>query len=349
MIRFVKPGVAAAMLLCAMLVLSACGGAAGTNNGVNQKPAGNQTSNSQSAGKEANQGAEQQSRTIKHALGETVIEGVPQRVVVLEWSIAEDVLALGVQPVGMADIKGMQKWVKVPVEIGSDVVDIGVRNAPDMELLTSLEPDLIIGLDRNLETSYEAMSSIAPTIAYQPYPVEDGRDQYDAMVDTFNEIADILGKKDEAAAVMKQLDDTYAAAKAKITEAGKLDAPFVLAMGYSNQDAVVFRLSTDNALAVKVLEHIGLKNAHKPEKTEVYGFTTADVEALPALQDANFLHIIQDDDNVIENQLKNNAVWKSLNFVKENRVYGLGGDVWPYGGPLSSQILAQKAADLLTK
>ena len=47
-----------------------------------------------------------ETRTIKHALGETKITGVPKRIVALEWLYAEDVLALGVQPVGIADMKG---------------------------------------------------------------------------------------------------------------------------------------------------------------------------------------------------------------------------------------------------
>ncbi|RXZ80126.1 iron-siderophore ABC transporter substrate-binding protein [Paenibacillaceae bacterium] len=343
------------MLLCIMLLISACGGTANTGsvskNANSDKSAGSGTTgsatnaNSSSGGNEASL----QTRTIKHNLGEAVIEGTPQRVIALEWSIAEDLLALGVQPVGIADIENMKKWVALPVEIGSDVVDVGLRTAPDMELLASLEPDLIIGLDRNLESNYETMSGIAPTIAFNPYPLEGEGNHYDAMIQSFNEIADILGKKDEAEAVLKQLDDTYAEAKAKLAAAGMSEAPFVLAMGYSNQDAVVYRLSTDNALAVKVLENIGLKNAHKPQAFEVYGFTTSDVEALPAIQDANFLHIVQDDDNVIDNQMKNNAVWNSLNFVKENRVFALGGDMWPYGGPLSAQIMAQKTADLLTQ
>ncbi|TGU53214.1 iron-siderophore ABC transporter substrate-binding protein, partial [Mesorhizobium sp. M00.F.Ca.ET.186.01.1.1] len=105
--------------------------------------------------------------------------------------------------------------------------------------------------------------------------------------------------------------------------------------GYSNQNAVEFRLSTDNSTAIQILNRVGLTNAYKPKKFEMNGMTTTDVEALPALQDANFLHIIQDDDNVIENQLKNNPVWNGLKFVKENRIYALGGDMWPYGGPLS--------------
>nr|WP_115995109.1 iron-siderophore ABC transporter substrate-binding protein [Cohnella lupini] len=332
------------IILAFVLVLTACGnkeyneaGATGTSS-----PAASEPAVSESA-------ASNETRTFKHVMGETKITGIPQRVVVLEWTHAEDVLALGVQPVGIADIENMNKWVRLPVKIDASATDLGDRSTPNMELLASLKPDLIIGTKFNLEKSYDTFSKIAPTLVYDAYPPEGQGDQYEEMLNTFNQIADVLGKKPEAEAVLANLDKAYEAAKAKVVASGKDKIPFVLAMAYSNQNAVTFRLSTDNSMAVKILEHIGLTNAYKAPQFEIYGFTTADVEALPTLQDANFLHMIQESDNVIENQLKDNAVWKGLNFVKENRIFALGGDMWPYGGPLSAQIMAETTADLLSK
>lgn len=334
------------IVLMFALVLAGCGGGSGTAS--NETSGSGETTNTPAQSADSNT-SEPQTRTIKHVLGETEITGVPQRVVALEWLYAEDVMALGVQPVGIADIEGMNTWVDIPVEIGADVTDVGTRQEPNLEIIASLKPDLIIGLKSNLGSNYEAYTKIAPTLVFDPYPAEGEGDQYEEMLSTFNTIADVLDKKDEAEKVLSELDQAYADSKAKLEAAGMTERPFALAMGYSNQNAVTFRISTDNSLAVKILEHIGLTNAYKPSQFEPYGFTTTDVEALPALEDANFLHIIQESDNVIDNQLKDNPVWNGLNFVKENRVYALGGDMWPYGGPLSAQVMAQKTADLLTQ
>lgn len=336
------------ILLSFILVLTACGN---KNNNSSASPSASQPAAASSSTPSATEtaSATNETRTFKHVLGETTITGVPTRVVVLEWTHAEDVLALGVQPVGIADIKTMNQYVKIPVQIDASVTDVGDRGAPNLETIAALKPDLIIGTKFNLEKTYDTFSKIAPTLVYDAYPLEGQGDQYEEMVNTFNQIADVLGKKQEAEAVLLNLDKAYEAAKAKVTASGKDKVPFVLAMAYTNQNAVTFRLSTDNSMAVKILEHIGLTNAHKSTKFENYGFTTTDVEALPAVQDANFLHMIQESDNVIENQLKDNSVWKGLNFVKENRVYALGGDMWPYGGPLSAQIMAEKTAELITK
>jgi ferric hydroxamate transport system substrate-binding protein len=329
------------VFLSAMLLLAACGNAGSTaQSGSNQAA---------TAQPDAAKPAEEQVRTVKHMMGESTIKGTPKRIVALEWSSAEHLLALGIQPVGIADIPNMKKWVKLPVEIAPEVVDVGSRTSPNLESIMMLKPDLIIGIKRNVEANYDEMSKIAPTIAFDTNPAEGQGSQYDRMIEIFKQIADITGKNAEAETALKDLDKTYAEAKEKLTKAGADKVPFVLAMGYSSQNAVEFRLSTDNSTAASILIHIGLTNKYKPKKFEQTGMTLADVEALPALQDANFLHIIQNDDNVIENQLKNNPVWNGLTFVKENRVYALGGDLWPYGGTMSAKILANKVVDLLAK
>ncbi|KMZ42827.1 MULTISPECIES: iron-siderophore ABC transporter substrate-binding protein [Bacillales] len=329
------------VFMSAMLLLAACG-----NGGSTAQSGSNQAAAAQP---DAAKPAEEQVRTVKHMMGESTIKGTPKRIVALEWSSAEHLLALGIQPVGIADIPNMKKWVKLPVEIAPEVVDVGSRTSPNLESIMMLKPDLIIGIKRNVEANYDEMSKIAPTIAFDTNPAEGQGSQYDRMIEIFKQIADITGKNAEAEAALKDLDKTYAEAKEKLTKAGADKVPFVLAMGYSSQNAVEFRLSTDNSTAASILINIGLTNKYKPKKFEQTGMTLADVEALPALQDANFLHIIQNDDNVIENQLKNNPVWNGLTFVKENRVYALGGDLWPYGGTMSAKILANKAVDLLAK
>ena len=287
-----------------------------------------------------------ETRTIKHALGETPITGTPGKIVVLEWTYAEDLLALGVQPAGVADIENMKKWMKLPAELSVDTVDVGTRQEPNLEAIMALEPDLIIGVQFRHEAINDQLSDIAPTIMFNPYPAEGQGDQYQEMVDTFKTIADVVGKTAEAEAVLADLQKAYDDTKSKLEEAGKAGRSVLLTMPLVNQNAVTFRISTDNALAVKVLEQIGLNNAYKSEQFEAYGFSTKDVEAFPPLQDADYLHITSDE-AAVNDLLARNAVWTGLNFVKENRSYSLGGDTWPYGGPHSAKLLAERVANVL--
>src|SRR5687768_3607948 len=92
-------------------IIAAVVAAAGIGIAFAAMPSMNGNNNNTDASQPASDSA--QPRVIKHAMGETEITGTPQRIVALEWTYAEDLLALGVQPVGVADIAGMNKWVEM--------------------------------------------------------------------------------------------------------------------------------------------------------------------------------------------------------------------------------------------
>jgi len=342
-----KKGYLFIVLSLALALLAACGN--NGNNGNNAAPSATSSSEptaSASATSSPSESPADATRSIKHALGELTLEGVPQKIVVLEWTYAEDLLALGVQPAGVADIENMKKWISLSTELSADVQDVGTRQEPNLEMIAALDPDLIIGVKFRHEATYEELNGIAPTLLFDPYPPEGQGDQYQEMVDTFKTIADVVGKTAEAEAVLADLQQTYDEGKEKLAAAGKEGASFVLAMPWVDQNAVTFRVTTDNGLATKILEQLGLKNAYQPAQFEAYGFSTAGVEILQQVQDADYLHITQED-NVMDT-LASNAVWNGLTFVKENRLYALGGNVWPYGGPNSAKLMAERAADVLS-
>ncbi len=285
--------------------------------------------------------------SIEHALGTATFEEVPEKIVALEWVYAEDLLALGVQPVGVADIEGYKAWVKVDEELSSEVVDVGTRQEPSLEAIAQLEPDLIIAPKSRHEAIKADLEKIAPTLFFDAYPTDETVSQYDEMVTTFESIAKVLRKEDAAQTVLNDLNAKYDEAKASIEQAGLTTNEFVLTQAYSSQQAPVLRVFTPNAMVSVIFEKIGLKNAHEAEQFEVYGFSTLNVEALPALEQANFFHVVQEDDNVFENQLKDNPVWQNLDFVKSDRLYPLGGDAWLFGGPLSAKTLVDRVVTVV--
>jgi ferric hydroxamate transport system substrate-binding protein len=326
------------ILFAIMLVLAGCGSAS------NSTGAGSTAPSTGSAPQ-----ASPTVKSIKHAMDTTEIKGTPQRIVILEWNYAENLLALGLQPVGLADIGGFKKWVNAKPELAASVVDVGTRQEPNLEAILGLKPDLIVTTALRAKNSYDKLKAIAPTIVFDPYSEEASKDQYADMEKSFRLMADLVGKNAEAETVLKDLQKTYDDAKAKLQSANKAGAEIVVTQAFSNQNAATLRLFTDNSMAMQVLQRIGLKNVYKPEKFESQGFSTATVESLPKVQNAHFLYVVQNDDNVFEKQLKDNAVWKGLAFVKENRTYPLGGDMWLFGGPLSAKLIVEKAVSLLAK
>ena len=292
--------------------------------------------------KAEDKGKAEENITITGVNGEVTLKKPAKKVVVLEWTYAEDLLAVGVQPIGMADIEEYNNWVNIDAELSKDVADVGGRQEPNLEAIAALEPDLIIGTSFRHDGMIADLEKIAPTVIFNPYPEDEKMDLYQEMITTFNEIAKVVDKKDEAKQVLADLDKKYEEAKTTIDNAGLKTKDVVLTLAYTGPQAPEVRVFTPNSMASIMLEKIGLNNIHIPDQFELYGSSTYNVEGLAKYEDANYLYIVQADDNIYEKQLKDNAVWKNLNFVKEDRLYDLGGDTWLYGGPLSAETLLNK-------
>ncbi|MFC4301934.1 iron-siderophore ABC transporter substrate-binding protein [Cohnella boryungensis] len=117
---------------------------------------------------------------IKHALGETVIESKPERVVTIQWANHDVVLALGVVPVGFSaanfgvqDGSGLLPWTAKKLE------ELGVSkpnvfqdtDGLDFEAISDADPDVILAAYSGItKEDYDILSKIAPVVAYPVAP-----------------------------------------------------------------------------------------------------------------------------------------------------------------------------------
>lgn len=264
-----------------------------------------------------------------------------ERVVALEWSFVEDVLALGVQPVGVADIEGYHGWVQIPVELSEDVVDVGTRQAPNLEAIAALEPDLIITSQLRSAENYDELVTIAPTLLFTGYPED--MSHFEGMVNTFNTIATALGREAEAEAVLDDMYGYFDTAAAALEDAGYAGEGFILAQGFIQSEAATFRLFTSNAMAVEILEQVGLSNDWT-DAPQQYGFTSIGIEGFAGIGDTNFFFIAQEEDRDF---FYDSALWSTLPFVQNENAHWLGSDIWLFGGPLSAKALVDTALGAL--
>ena len=103
-------------------------------------------------------------REITHAMGVTVVPDNPQRIVVLTNEGTEALLFLGVTPVGAVQSWDGDPWYDHIAEPLAETVDLGFENAVNLEILATLEPDLILGNKVRQEAIYPQLSAIAPTV-----------------------------------------------------------------------------------------------------------------------------------------------------------------------------------------
>ncbi|SDY46354.1 iron complex transport system substrate-binding protein [Amycolatopsis xylanica] len=103
-------------------------------------------------------------RTVKHSLGETKLEKKPSRVVVLDSGELDAVLSLGLTPVGMATTAGQSGVPSYLADRVKTVQTVGEINNLNLEAITKLNPDLILGSKLRANDLYPQLSAIAPTV-----------------------------------------------------------------------------------------------------------------------------------------------------------------------------------------
>ena len=273
--------------------------------------------------------------TVTDGRGEEVtLPGPASKVVTLEWSSVENVVALGVQPIGVADIKGFQAW-NTSVELADNPTDIGLRGEPSIDGIASLEPDLIIGDTTSIpDTAMAQMAKIAPIALFKG---GDAKDQLTMVKDNFTAIATLLGKDDKAAEVWSAFDTHLDEAATKLTDAGAADAPYLFIYANIAGADISFRIHTEGSQPGAVAKKMGLTNAWTEEGDAEWGLATADLEGLTSIpDDTRILYWSNDtEEDPISAQLDKNAIWKGLPSVKKGLVARAGDGIWVYGGPAS--------------
>ncbi len=287
--------------------------------------------------------------TVEGAMGTLELPQAPERVVALEWSLVENVLALGVQPAGIADVDGYNTWVNVPLELSADVADVGQRLEPSLESIAALEPDLILSSEGRHEPIYDSLTDIAPTLMIPADVIGDDEPPLAHNWASFRLIAEALGHAEAADTVIAEVEQTIADGAAAIAQAGEAGAPFVVVQAFTSENVPTMRIFSNDSQIGQTLTELGLENAWQGEGA-TSGFDTVTVEALVEVADANFFYIVQDADNIFKEQLAEDPIWNSLTFVQEGRTYPLGGDTWTFGGPRSIEVIVEKTlASFLTK
>lgn len=266
------------------------------------------------------------------------------RVVAVEWSLAEDLLALGIEPVGMADIEGYRDWVAAGPQPGDDVTDIGARDEPSLEQIEALDPDLILTDDNRAVTNLADLQAIAPTYSSDFYGQDGG--QLQTMRDTFTDIAVLTGREAEAEDVLAELDARAEEFEAAISESDA-SKTFLLTQGYTFEGAATVRVFGKPTIASELLESAGMTNGWT-DKVDDYGLADVDVEGLlKADPSSSLIYVAQPNDNIFTGELANNPVYKGLDFVKQGRVHPIDPGAWLWPGPVTSITIYDEVAAAL--
>jgi iron complex transport system substrate-binding protein len=162
--------------------------------------------------------------TIEHKYGSTTIDSAPERVVSVGYNDQDTILALGIVPVAIRDWYGDQPsatWPWAHELLDGAEPEVLDPSALNFEAIAALDPDLIIGVSSGMtEEEYDTLSAIAPTLTQSGSFVDYGMPWQDQTL----MIGEALGKRDEAEAMLDDIEDRYEEVKADHPELAGAEA-----------------------------------------------------------------------------------------------------------------------------
>ena len=296
---------------------------------------------------EANSSSANQPVSVTDARNKKVdLKAPATKVVGLEWGIIENLITLGVQPVGVADVKGYTAWVSAGKLDGS-AKDVGTRGEASVDAIVALTPDLIITTTDESPATITQLEKAAPVLVIRG---ADAKNAIPQMKTNLELIAQAVGKTDQAKTALADFDKKLAEGKQKIADAGKAGTAYTMADGYKEGSTISIRMYTTGSLLGAVTTELGLKNGWTGAGDKDYGLAQTDIEGLTKVKDGQFLYIANKTDggDVFGDDLAKNAIWKNLPFVKSNSVHRLPDGIWMFGGPKSTEQFIDAAVQAVT-
>ncbi|ETX13434.1 hypothetical protein OCH239_10325 [Roseivivax halodurans JCM 10272] len=260
----------------------------------------------------------------------------PGRVAALSWGLAETLVALGVDPVAVADVEGYRTWVGMPA-LPDGVRDVGLRTEPNLEALAEAAPDLILASDNQADIIPE-LSGIAEVWHVEGFDA--GQDNAEVARRTLLDLGAKLGREGEAQAILDDVDARLAAAGDRVRRHFDGNPPSVVPIRLLTPTTV--RIHGANGMALAALEGMGLTHPDPGEPTE-WGFVQRPVEDLAVYEEAAVVNFVP---FPASDELFGTQLWSFMPFVRHGR-FAEAGPVWTFGGALSVASLAEAMADAL--
>jgi iron complex transport system substrate-binding protein len=148
--------------------------------------------------------------TVKHRLGNTVIERPPQRVAALDMNEVDFLDQLGVPVIGMP--KDFVPHFLAKYQNAPGVQDLGSIVQPNLERVHAARPDLV--LITSLQAShYPELSAMAPTIQFDVDYRNSQARHIEVVRDHLTTLGRVFGKQELAAKKAAELDAKVAQAR----------------------------------------------------------------------------------------------------------------------------------------
>lgn len=253
-------------------------------------------------------------RTVDHHQGETVINAKPERVVALDNSLVEAVVALDAPLVG--GIGSYRDQTGFPPYLGdavSETEDVGPLETPNLEAIAALKPDLIVSASVRHEALYDELSAIAPTVFVETTgPI---------WKQNIKDMGEALGVEAQAEEVLTK----YEARAKKLGQAinDKASNPTVSMVRFLDGPS---RLYANASFSGIVFQDMGLARP-KAQDVDEFAVEIGEEEIRKADADHIFVTIYSGGQDAAE-RFRRNPLWSKLDGVKAGNVHEVADEIW---------------------
>lgn len=281
----------------------------------------------------------QASVTVQDALGTFTYDGKAQRIVVLDLSYADILARLNLKVVGLADDHSPERFYPEVLEKLGNYTSVGKRIQPSLEIISKLQPDLIIADSSRHTSIYEQLKLIAPTLILN------------SILTTYeNELAN--------AAIIAQVTNTteqwqkaLAEHQAELKELTKgFDAKGRSAIMISSKPNAI-GVSSNSSFAGSMLEYFGFKTITKEMAGTNQDRFDVSLEGLNMFNpDILFIGFYMPDTIVEQWQKDKNPMWQLLKAVQTNYSFTVNNNDWIRSrGLTAAERIAQDIANTVGK
>lgn len=268
--------------------------------------------------------------TITHKLGTAKIESAPERIVALGEVDQDTLLALGITPVGMAELTGVQPdglapWT-APKLTGQKPELLKAGEAGfNLEEIAALRPDLILaGGDFYIDKEYDKLSQLAPTVAYETGPAEDSWQKIAIQT------AKAVGREADGRRIVAEVDAKISGVQTRYPQLkGK---GFAFTSVFPNGNIGVMKSKDDTS--VKMLEQFGMVLPEQLAKLPGDGFAAELSMENVGVLDVDVLLGHYNDDPATQKKVEGSKLFADLAVVKRGSYVPLDlKSFWPLRTP----------------
>jgi iron complex transport system substrate-binding protein len=263
------------------------------------------------------------------------------RIASLSIHLTNDLLALGITPVGSViggDSKDFLPHVKDQLK---DTKKLGPVTDPDMESLLSLEPSDIYLDEEYSGKNVDEFKKIAPTHVFN---LDDG-----TWRDHLKSVGKLVNREKQAEKFITDYENETKEVKGLVQDKLGKDSK-VMAIRVTAKELRVF--STRRPMGPILFEDLGLKPANGVEKiNKNQPYQVISQEVLPDFDaDAIFVIVNKDDQSQTAfKQLEKSGIWKGLKAVKNKHVYIIPDQPWLDYSALGNKMAMDNAKQIFSK